>query len=131
MRLTLGMRLIAILLISATLMFGAPRYSSSFAVASSLESVAASPKSINQEVEDERGIVPLNQSLRDLTNPLTVLSIAARPGDEDDGTLAYVRKNLGARTFILFATRGEGESSLTRPELDQELGVVRTREAIE
>src|ERR1043166_3292884 len=111
--LPLLMRPIAILLISAILMFGAPRYSSSVAVAASLEIR-------NQIVEDERGIVALNQSLRDLTNPFTVLSIAARPGDEDDGTLAYVRKNLGARTVILFATRGEGESSLTRPELDQD-----------
>jgi len=117
------MRPIAIILISAILMFGAPRSSS--------VAVAASPEIRNQILEDERGIVALNQSLRDLTNPFTVLSIAARPGDEDDGTLAYVRKNLGARTVILFATRGEGESSLTRPELDQELGVVRTREAIE
>ena len=124
MRLTLNMRPIAILLVSAILIFGAPRYSSSLAV-------AASQQTTNQQVEDERGIVALNQSLRDLTNPFTVLSIAARPGDEDDGTLAYVRKNLGARTVILFATRGEGESSLTRPELDQDLGVVRTREAIE
>lgn len=118
------MRPIAILLIPAILIFGAPRYASNVGV-------AASPETPNQIVEDERGIVALNQSLRDLTNPFTVLSIAARPGDEDDGTLAYLRKNLGARTVILFATRGEGESSLMRPELDQELGVVHTREAIE
>ncbi|HLF84595.1 MAG TPA: PIG-L family deacetylase [Blastocatellia bacterium] len=82
-------------------------------------------------VEDERGIVALDQSLREITNPFTVLCIAARPGDEDDGTLAYARKKLGARAVILFATRGEGEDSPTRPELDQELGAVRTREAIE
>src|SRR5439155_19579141 len=68
---------------------------------------------------------------REITNPFTVLSIAARPGDEDDGTLAYVRKKLGSRAGILFATRGEGEDSPTRAALDQELGAVRTREAIE
>lgn len=82
-------------------------------------------------IEDERGIVALDQSLREIANPFTVLCIAARPGDEDDGTLAYVRKKLGARTVILFATRGEGEDSATRAELDHELGAVRTREAIE
>src|SRR4029079_3970811 len=38
---------------------------------------------------------------------------------------------LGARTVILYATRGEGEESFTRPELDQELATIRTREAIE
>src|SRR5512143_2346668 len=59
-----------------------------------------------QEPEDERGIIALDQSLRELTNPHTVLCIAARPGDEDDGTLAYVHKKLGARAVMLFATRG-------------------------
>src|SRR5712691_303111 len=82
-------------------------------------------------IEDERGIVALDQALREITNPFTVLSIAARPGDEDDGTLAYVRKKLGVRAVILFATRGEGVDSPTRAELDHELGAVRTREAIE
>ncbi len=82
-------------------------------------------------IEDERGIVALDQALREITNPFTVLCIAARPGDEDYGALAYVRKKLGARTVILFATRGEGEDSPARAELDQELGAVRTREAIE
>src|SRR6185503_4373254 len=82
-------------------------------------------------VDDERGIVALDQSLREITNPFTVLCIAARPGDEDDGALAYLRKKLGARTVVLFATRGEGEDSPTRSELDQELGAIHTREAIE
>ena len=82
-------------------------------------------------IEDERGVVALDQTLREITNPFTVLCIAARPGDEDDGTLAYLRKKLGARTVILFATRGEAEVSPTRAELDQELGAIRTREAIE
>lgn len=81
--------------------------------------------------EDERGLVALDQALRELTNPFTVVSIAARPGDEDDGALAYIRKKLGARAVTLFATRGEGEDSPALPELDQQLGAVRTREAIE
>ena len=82
-------------------------------------------------IEDERGIVALDQSLREITNPFTVLCIAARPGDEDDGTLAYVRKKLGARAVILFATRGEAEDSPTRAEMDAELGAVHTVEAVE
>lgn len=81
--------------------------------------------------QDERGLVALDQALREITNPFTVLCVAARPGDEDDGALAYVRKKLGARTVILFATRGEGEDSPTRPELNEELAAVHTREAIE
>src|SRR5215471_1529805 len=82
-------------------------------------------------VEDERGIISLDQTLREITNPFTVLSIAARPGDEDDGTLAYVRKKLGARVVMLFATRGESEDSWPDTEIDRDLGTVHTNEAIE
>lgn len=92
---------------------------------------SSNPGASKTTVEDERGIVALDQALREITNPFTVLSIAARPGDEDDGALAYLRKKLGARTVILFATRGEGEDSPAIPDLDQELGAVHTREAIE
>src|SRR5262245_9966829 len=88
-------------------------------------------KHSSSAVQDERGIVALDQALREITNPFTVLCVAARPGDEDDGTLAYVRKKLGARAVMLFATRGEDEDSLTRGELDEELGIIHTREAIE
>jgi len=82
-------------------------------------------------VADERGVVALDQSLREITNPFTVVCIAARPGDEDAAALCYIRKKLGARVVIVFATRGEGEDSPTRGELDQELGAIHTREAIE
>ncbi|HST20245.1 MAG TPA: PIG-L family deacetylase [Blastocatellia bacterium] len=82
-------------------------------------------------VEDERGLVALDQTLRALTNPFTILAIAAHPDDVDEGALAYYHKNFGARTVIAFATRGEGGESPSRSELDQELGVVRTREALD
>jgi len=82
-------------------------------------------------IEDERGLVALDQALRELTNPFTVVCISARPGDEDDGALGLLRKKLGARVVMLFATRGEGEDSSTLAELGQELGAVHTREAIE
>jgi LmbE family N-acetylglucosaminyl deacetylase len=83
------------------------------------------------KVEDERGIVALDQALRAITNPFTVMCVSARPGDEDDGTLAYLRKKLGARTVMLFATRGESESGSRFGEMDAELGAVHTREALE
>jgi LmbE family N-acetylglucosaminyl deacetylase len=81
--------------------------------------------------EDERGIVALDQTLRALNNPFTILSIATHPDDVDEGVLAYYRKNLGARTVIAFATRGEGGESSSRGELNQELGIVRTHESLE
>ncbi|MGA9772459.1 MAG: PIG-L family deacetylase [Blastocatellia bacterium] len=82
-------------------------------------------------VEDERGFVALDQTLRALTSPFTILAIAAHPDDVDEGTLAYYHKNFGARTVIVFATRGEGGESASRSELNQELGLVRTREALD
>src|SRR2546426_10148783 len=108
---------------------GAPLPDRFFQAACFAETAQAQPQ--QARIEDERGIVALDQSLREITNPFTVLCIAARPGDEDNGALAYVRKKLGARAVLLFATRGEGEDSPTRGELDQELGAIRTREAID
>ncbi|MEK6302575.1 MAG: PIG-L family deacetylase [Acidobacteriota bacterium] len=80
---------------------------------------------------EERGSVALDQSLRDLTNPYTVLSIGVRPGDADEGTLAYYRKALGARTVLLFATRGETGDRATCGDTGAEPGFTRTREALE
>ena len=119
------MKLTFLLVITLALLTGgaAPR--------SSIFALPAPAERSQGTIEDERGIVALDQALREITNPFTVLSIAARPGDEDDGALAEIHKKLGARTVILFATRGEGEDSPTRAELDNELGGVRTREAIE
>jgi GlcNAc-PI de-N-acetylase len=79
----------------------------------------------------ERGSVAVDQALRDLTNPFTVLSIAARPGETDDGTLALCRKALGARTVMLYATRGEAGDRSTCNDNDPEAGFARTREAVE
>ncbi|MFY9607260.1 MAG: PIG-L family deacetylase [Blastocatellia bacterium] len=80
---------------------------------------------------EERGSVAVDQALQDLTNPFTVLSIAARPGETDDGTLALYRKALGARTVMLFATRGEAGDRSTCGDNDPEPGFTRTGEALE
>ncbi|HWP43295.1 MAG TPA: PIG-L family deacetylase [Blastocatellia bacterium] len=82
-------------------------------------------------VEPERGIVALDQALRDLTNPRTVMCVAAHPYDADYSTLALYRKRLGVRTVIVFATRGEGRESLHAGLSDEELGVLNTRGALE
>src|SRR5215212_7971952 len=103
----------------------APRRSILYSSAETRSAEASLPP-----VEDERGLVALDQTLRALTNPFTVACIAAHPDDVDEGAMAYCRKNLGARTVIIFATRGEGGESATRGELNQELGLIRTREAL-
>jgi LmbE family N-acetylglucosaminyl deacetylase len=82
-------------------------------------------------VEDERGIVALDQSLRDLANPYTLMCVAAHPDDADYAALALYRKKLGARTVIVIATRGESRESLSGPMSEEEMGVSNTRQALE
>ena len=80
---------------------------------------------------EHRGLVALTQTLRELVNPLTVASLFARPGDESAGTLAYCRNKLGARVISIFAARNEVTDSLIRIEPTDNLGAIRTREALE
>src|SRR5262245_66026912 len=97
------MKIVFALLVSFTFLTCAH---SEYAVIGHPQKLLSSPSHAESGgVEDERGIVALDQTLREITNPFTVLSVSARPGDEDDGTLAYLRKKFGARAVMLFATR--------------------------
>ena len=123
------MKIVFALLVSFTILTCA---NSEYAVIGHPQRSLSSPSHADSGgVEDERGIVALDQTLREITNPFTVLSVSARPGDEDDGTLAYVRKKLGARAVMLFATRGENEEFWPDTEIDRDLGTIHTNEAIE
>lgn len=73
----------------------------------------------------------LHQALLDLTNPWTVMCVAAHPDDEDGTTLTILRRKLGIHTVSLFSTYGEGGQNAVGPELYEELGVIRARETIE
>ncbi|HEX5734589.1 MAG TPA: PIG-L family deacetylase [Blastocatellia bacterium] len=78
----------------------------------------------------ERGILALNQALRDLGNPFTVMAVAASAADIDYSTIAYYRKRLGARTIITLATRDEtGEKGAAR-RFQEETGIINTRRAL-
>ncbi|HVF89676.1 MAG TPA: PIG-L family deacetylase [Blastocatellia bacterium] len=77
-------------------------------------------------VQEDRGIVALDQALRDLSNPYSVMCLAVRPEDADWGTLAYYRKRYGARAVAVFVTRGESAPSSSA----QDPGVERTRAAL-
>ena len=50
----------------------------------------------------------LHQALLDLTNPWTVMCVAAHPDDEDGSTLTVLRRKYGVHTVSLFSTFGEG-----------------------
>jgi LmbE family N-acetylglucosaminyl deacetylase len=72
----------------------------------------------------------LYQALLDLTNPWTVMCVAAHPDDEDGSTLTLLRRKYGVHTVSLFSTYGEGGQNAVGPELYEELGVIRARETM-
>jgi LmbE family N-acetylglucosaminyl deacetylase len=72
----------------------------------------------------------LHQALLDLTNPWTVMCVAAHPDDEDGTTLTVLRRKYGAHTVSLFSTYGEGGQNAVGPELYEELGVIRAKETL-
>src|SRR6266550_8353808 len=72
----------------------------------------------------------LYQALLDLTNPFTVMCIAAHPDDEDGTSLIVMRRKYGAHTVSLFSTFGEVGQNAIGPELYEELGAIRARETM-
>ena len=72
----------------------------------------------------------LYQALLDLTNPYTVMCVAAHPDDEDGTTLTALRRKHGVHTVSLFSTYGEGGQNAIGPELYEELGVIRAKETM-
>src|SRR5689334_24364587 len=72
----------------------------------------------------------LYQALLDLTNPWTVMCVAAHPDDEDGSSLTVLRRKYGVHTVSLFSTFGEGGQNAVGPELYEELGVIRAHETL-
>ncbi|MDQ5845971.1 MAG: PIG-L family deacetylase [Acidobacteriota bacterium] len=94
-----------------------------------LLSSTVSIRSRAQELADSNN-PELHQALLDLTNPWTVMCVAAHPDDEDGTTLTVLRRKHGVHTVSLFSTYGEGGQNAVGPELYEELGVIRARETI-
>src|SRR5438309_1096856 len=80
------------------------------------------------QVPEDR--IALYQALLDLTNPWTVMCIAAHPDDEDGTSLIVMRHKYGAHTVSLFSTFCEGRQNAIGPELYEELGAIRARETM-
>src|SRR5215213_3053341 len=72
----------------------------------------------------------LHQALLDLTNPWTVMCVAAHPDDEDGTSLTVLRRKYGVHTVSLFSTFGEGGQNAVGPQLYEELGIIRARETM-
>ena len=83
-----------------------------------------------QPVHSEPDKAELYQALLDLTNPWTVMCVAAHPDDEDGSTLTVLRRKYGVHTVSLFSTFGEGGQNAVGPDLYEELGVIRARETM-
>ena len=92
-----------------------------------LTASAAQPTTALKQSPDDR--VALYQALLDLTNPWTVMCIAAHY-DEDGTSLIVMRRKYGAHTVSLFSTFGEGGQNAIGPELYEELGAIRARETM-
>src|SRR5260370_23986047 len=89
---------------------------------------AQQPAATTQQSSEDR--IALYQALLDLTNPWTVMCIAAHPDDEDGTSLIVMRRKYGAHTVSLFSTFGEGGQNAIGPELYEELGAIRARETM-
>src|ERR1700694_5170656 len=89
---------------------------------------AQQPATATKQSPEDR--VALYQALLDLTNPWTVMCIAAHPDDEDGTSLTVLRHKYGAHTVSVFTTFGEGGQNAIGPELYEELGAIRARETM-
>ena len=70
------------------------------------------------------------QELREFREMGSVLYVAAHPDDENTQLITYLARGRGYRTAYLSVTRGDGGQNVLGPELDEELGVIRTQELL-
>src|SRR5215471_5490401 len=95
------------------------------AIRQSVDPVATAPGS-----DSSADWIALYQALLDVTNPWTVMCVAAHPDDEDGTSLIVMRRKYGAHTVSLFSTFGEGGQNAIGPELYEEMGAIRARETM-
>ena len=67
------------------------------------------------------------QKLKVLGN---VLYVAAHPDDENTGLITYMANEIKVNTAYFSCTRGDGGQNLIGPEIQDELGVIRTQELL-
>ena len=82
---------------------------------------SASPK------ESGAGIL---EELRGFRQMGSVLYVAAHPDDENTQLITYLARGRNYRTAYLSVTRGDGGQNVLGPEIESELGVIRTQELL-
>lgn len=80
---------------------------------------------------DEKQKIELWNAVKPLDTTVIFLNTGAHPDDERSDFLAYLSRGLGIKTSSLIANRGEGGQNEIGQELDNALGIIRTREMIE
>ncbi|MDQ0862322.1 PIG-L family deacetylase [Bacillus sp. V2I10] len=85
----------------------------------------------NASASQEEPDVELWNTLKPLETTVTFLNTGAHPDDERSDFLAYLSRGLGVTTSSLIANRGEGGQNEIGNELDNALGIIRSREMIE
>ncbi|WP_340372734.1 NEW3 domain-containing protein [Peribacillus sp. FSL E2-0218] len=75
--------------------------------------------------------VALWNAVKPLETTVSFLNSGAHPDDERSDFLAYLSRGLGVKTSSLIANRGEGGQNEIGDELDNALGIIRSREMIE
>ena len=68
-----------------------------------------------QPVRSEVDKAELHQALLDLTNPWTVMCVAAHPDDEDGSTLTILRRKYGVHTVSLFLPSVRADRTRSAP----------------
>jgi len=76
------------------------------------------------------GIDLVDRALAKLATHRRLLVIGAHPDDEDTSALTLVSRELGGEAAYLALSRGEGGQNLIGPELQVDLGVLRSRELL-
>lgn len=69
--------------------------------------------------------------LKQLSNPTTIMYIAAHPDDENTRFISWLVNDQYCQTAYLSLTRGDGGQNLIGQELGSELGVLRTQELMQ
>jgi LmbE family N-acetylglucosaminyl deacetylase len=83
-----------------------------------------------EPIPEDRGAAGLHQALKQIENPIRVLSVTAHPDDEDAGTLTMLARGRGASVTMLILNRGESGANLISGDFFEGLGALRTGEML-
>lgn len=81
-----------------------------------------------QTAHADRGVMDLWKAIKPLTTIASAMNTGAHPDDEHSAMLAYLSLGQGVDTYSVIANRGEGGQNEIGSELDNALGIIRTRE---